>query len=154
MVFLRVMHPKDAEGIANSIDPDQTAPRSSLIWVCIVCPVLSKNLGTLQYSMFNNNRTVQILGYLQQLLGCPNFQEFYNILFQCGDLWSVGVESMVVTADTRTCKVWSCGSANGVLFLEDWMEVKDKFLKFCTGKCSRLSLSMIFIRWCGFWVKK
>ena len=23
---LRVMHPKDAEGIANSVDPDQTAP--------------------------------------------------------------------------------------------------------------------------------
>ena len=33
------MHPKDAEGIANSVDPDQTAPsRSSLIWVCTVCP--------------------------------------------------------------------------------------------------------------------
>ena len=24
-VFLRVMHPKDAEGLANSVDPDQTA---------------------------------------------------------------------------------------------------------------------------------
>ena len=23
---LKVMHPKDAEGIANSVDPDQTAP--------------------------------------------------------------------------------------------------------------------------------
>ena len=23
---LRVMHPKDAEGIANSVDPDQTTP--------------------------------------------------------------------------------------------------------------------------------
>ena len=33
------MHPKDAAGIANSIDPDQTAP--SLIWVCTVCPELS-----------------------------------------------------------------------------------------------------------------
>ena len=30
------MHPKDAEGIANSVDPDQTA-----IWVCTVCPDLS-----------------------------------------------------------------------------------------------------------------
>ena len=34
--FLRVIHPKDAEGIANSVDPDQ-----SLIWVCTVCPDLS-----------------------------------------------------------------------------------------------------------------
>ena len=32
------MHPNDAEGIANSVDPDQTAP---LIWVCTVCPDLS-----------------------------------------------------------------------------------------------------------------
>ena len=31
------MHPKDAAGIANSVDPDQTAP----IWVCTVCPDLS-----------------------------------------------------------------------------------------------------------------
>ena len=30
------MYPKDAEGIANCVDPDQT-----LIWVCTVCPDLS-----------------------------------------------------------------------------------------------------------------
>ena len=35
------MHPKDAEGIVNSVDPDHTASRSSLIWVCTVCPGLS-----------------------------------------------------------------------------------------------------------------
>ena len=28
---LRVMHPKDAEGIANSVDPDQTAPLGA-VW--------------------------------------------------------------------------------------------------------------------------
>ena len=27
--------------IANSVDPDQTAPRSSLFWVCTVCSDLS-----------------------------------------------------------------------------------------------------------------
>ena len=32
------MHPKDADGIANSADPDQTAP---LILVSTVCPNLS-----------------------------------------------------------------------------------------------------------------
>ena len=31
------MHPKDAAGIANSVDSDQTAQ----IWVCTVCPDLS-----------------------------------------------------------------------------------------------------------------
>ena len=37
------MRPKDAKGIAKSVDPDQTAPRAdcSLIWVYTVCPDLS-----------------------------------------------------------------------------------------------------------------
>ena len=35
------MSPNDAEGMADSIEPDQTAPRSSLIWVFTVCPGLS-----------------------------------------------------------------------------------------------------------------
>ena len=35
-LYHRVMSPNDADGMANSIDPDQTA-RSSLIWVCTVC---------------------------------------------------------------------------------------------------------------------
>ena len=34
----RVMSPNYADGIANSVDPDQTAP---LIWVCTVCPGIS-----------------------------------------------------------------------------------------------------------------
>ena len=32
---------KCGDGIANSVDPDQTAPRSSLFWVCTVCSDLS-----------------------------------------------------------------------------------------------------------------
>ena len=39
--YHRIMHRKDAGGIENSVDPDQTAPRSSLIWVCTFCPSLS-----------------------------------------------------------------------------------------------------------------
>ena len=46
---LRVFCQKDANGIANSEDPDQTAPRSGLILVCTVCPDLSvRNLGSLR----------------------------------------------------------------------------------------------------------
>ena len=37
-LYHRVMSPNDADGMANSVDPDQTAP---LIWVCTVCPGLS-----------------------------------------------------------------------------------------------------------------
>ena len=33
------MSPNDADGMANNVDPDQT--RSSLIWVCTVCPGIS-----------------------------------------------------------------------------------------------------------------
>ena len=35
------MSPNDADGMANSVDPDQTAPLGSLIWVCTVCPGIS-----------------------------------------------------------------------------------------------------------------
>ena len=40
------MYLKGADGPANSVDPDQTAPSSSLIWVYTVCPDLSA-LGSL-----------------------------------------------------------------------------------------------------------
>ena len=35
------MSPNDADGMANSADPDQTASLGSLIWVCTVCPGIS-----------------------------------------------------------------------------------------------------------------
>ena len=37
-LYCRVMHPKDADRMANSVHPDQ---RSSLIWVYTVCPDLA-----------------------------------------------------------------------------------------------------------------
>ena len=33
----RVMRPKDADGMANSVDPDLMSSKSSLIWVYTVC---------------------------------------------------------------------------------------------------------------------
>ena len=44
------MHPNDAEGIANSVDTDQTAPVGA-IWsgsALFAQTCLSENLGTLQ----------------------------------------------------------------------------------------------------------
>ena len=38
--YYRAKGPKDSDRMANSVDPDQTAP-SSLIWVYTVCPDLS-----------------------------------------------------------------------------------------------------------------
>ena len=40
-LYRRIMSPKDADGMANSVVPDRTAPRSSPIWVYTVCPDLS-----------------------------------------------------------------------------------------------------------------
>ena len=37
-LYHSVMSPNDADGMANSVDPDQPAP---LIWVCTVCPGIS-----------------------------------------------------------------------------------------------------------------
>ena len=34
---MEVMCPKDADRMANSVDPDQTSSWSSLIWVCTDC---------------------------------------------------------------------------------------------------------------------
>ena len=56
------MHPKDAEGIANSVDPDQTAPLGA-VWsgsALFAQTCLSENLGTLRniknniYNIKNN----------------------------------------------------------------------------------------------------
>ena len=46
------MHPKDAEGIANSVDPDQTAPLGA-VWsgsALLAKTCLSENLGKLRYT--------------------------------------------------------------------------------------------------------
>ena len=44
------MSPKDAEGIANSVDPDQTAPLEAVwSWSALFAQTcLSENLGSLQ----------------------------------------------------------------------------------------------------------
>ena len=46
------MHPKDAAGIANSVDPDQTAPLGA-VWsgsALFAQTYLSENLGSLRYN--------------------------------------------------------------------------------------------------------
>ena len=45
------MHPKDADGIANSVGPDQTAPLGA-VWAgsaLLAQTCLSENLGKLRY---------------------------------------------------------------------------------------------------------
>ena len=49
-LYHRVMSPNDADGIANSVDPDQTAPLGA-VWTgspLFAQAYLSENLGSLQ----------------------------------------------------------------------------------------------------------
>ena len=55
-LYHSVMSPKDADGIANSVDPDQT-PQSSLILVCTVCPDLYvRKLRIITVFLFTGDR--------------------------------------------------------------------------------------------------
>ena len=59
---VRVMHLKDAAGIANSVDPDQTAPLGA-VWsgsALLAQTCLSKNLGSLRYLPLNFGRVILI----------------------------------------------------------------------------------------------
>ena len=41
---------------------------------------------------------------------------------------------MMLMADPMSRLVWSCGSANGTIFLQSLPNFSQKFLKFCIGK--------------------
>ena len=49
-LYHRVMSPNDADGMANSVDPDQTAEQSDLGLQCLPRAYLSENLGSLRYN--------------------------------------------------------------------------------------------------------
>ena len=58
------MHPKDAEGIANSVDPDQTAPLGADLGLhCLPRPVCPKTLDH-----YGKQRTTKALIRLRRLL--------------------------------------------------------------------------------------
>ena len=54
-LYFRVMRPKDAEGFANSVDPDQTAPPLGAVWsgsALFAQAYVSENLGSLRKSEY------------------------------------------------------------------------------------------------------
>ena len=53
-LYHRVMSPNDADGMANSVDPDQTAPRSGS--ALFAQAYLSENLGSLRYSKYRAHK--------------------------------------------------------------------------------------------------
>ena len=80
-VMHRVMCPNDADGMTNSVDPDQTAPRpwsdcssrSKLIWVYTVCSDLS----------VQKFRNITLLGLWELSVGF--FLVWYNVGFDHGN---------------------------------------------------------------------
>ena len=44
-----VMHPNDADRMANSVDPDQTGSRSALLWIITGAKVVKKDLTDLYF---------------------------------------------------------------------------------------------------------
>ena len=50
-LYHRVVSPNDADGMANSVDPDQTAPPLAAVWsgsALFAQAYLSENLGSLR----------------------------------------------------------------------------------------------------------
>ena len=59
------MHPKYAEGIANSVDPDQTAPLGA-VWsgsALFAQTCLSENVGKLRYDTYVKPRQTTDMVY-------------------------------------------------------------------------------------------
>ena len=59
------MHPKDAAGIANSVDPDQTAPLGA-VWsgsTLFTQTCLSENMGSLRYFPWWISSSIMVVEY-------------------------------------------------------------------------------------------
>ena len=109
------MHPKNAAGIANSVDADQTAPlgafsRSSLIWVCTVCPDLSvrklittvipmRIFSAFRCKLLGINRHIWPDSNLSKILRCSRVSN--SIVY--GQIWpqSELVRGFIPVLDTR-----------------------------------------------------
>ena len=62
-LYHRVMSPNDADGMANSVDPDQTAPLGA-VWsgsALFAQACLSENLGSLRYNQRRSNFACNIV---------------------------------------------------------------------------------------------
>ena len=83
------MHPKDADRMANSVDPDQTAPfRSSLVLVCTVCSDLSVPILRILWFCFlqrlwfllDQYHTPPLVGEDQMI----NYEDFLKVANEAG----------------------------------------------------------------------
>ena len=93
---LRVFHQKDVNGIANSEDPDQTAPRSSLIWVCTTCICPDQSVRKLRIITVASVAVLHCLCYTwsETLKTCFPMKEAHFLMAEAD---SLRMGSMVIT---------------------------------------------------------
>ena len=85
-LYYRVMSPKDADGMANSVDPDQTAPLGA-VWsgsALFAQAYLSENLGSLRY--LNKFPRLQFL--ILNISAVTSAIKRIFFVFECLGLWS------------------------------------------------------------------
>ena len=83
------MRPKDANGMANSVDPDQTAPLGA-VWsgsTLFAQTCLSKNLGTLRY--IENRECYCIVEFIEQRERSDAKLVFPQQVQQCKSLFTI-----------------------------------------------------------------
>ena len=76
------MSPNDADGMANSVDPDQTAPLGA-VWsgsALFAQAYLSENLGSLRYLLYPHQNGV-LVGYtVFSMSVIPSFRKHLRVL--------------------------------------------------------------------------
>ena len=98
-LYHRVMSPNDADGMANSVDPDQTAPVGA-VWsgsALFAQAYLSENLGSLRYRKTSKNLDIRN--------NCCNYPKIGTVSFYYRVMGPVDADGMANS-------VWSgCSSS-------------------------------------------
>ena len=123
-LYYTVMHPKDADGIANSVDPDQTAPLGA-VWsgyalFAKTCP--SENLGSLRYSKLTNLHDYRLF-----------------LLYNLYRSISLTYIACLIFSTMPCCKLWS--NDCHVLFPRNCSFCKVDYTLFDTDRCLYVSMN-------------
>ena len=128
VITLRVMHPKDAEGIANSVDPDQIAPLGA-VWsgsALFAQASVSENLGSLRYflqpclHMYRSN--IYICNFISW---SPSMQSIFQYTLRQNSFYTAGYIMVCIPRHTQ------CGGVLCYIFQTVWVSVHPSALCFC-----------------------
>ena len=153
-LYHRVMSPNDADGMANSVDPDQTAPLGA-VWsgsALFAQAYLSENLGSLRYKTLR-----YIVAILYSFVSGTN-----NPSHEKRELYVMQHEIL----QTHMCSQWALSWEKTVLGMFDQVRLKPACSAIVTSKnlensatasrgiiLSRQRTTKVLIRlcWCAGW---